>query len=254
MPIPFQKVRPGERMPGINHLTWNGFIDAAVDFQQRKLSKDSEFLRQTPFGTVIKIKNNTGSDQDRFAVLAYSSGLLYKHADNANWFEQPCLVGTTPSTSTDFGRFVILQEPIKAGKIGDGLIAGYSQVTLKVNSSSDLWADILNSDATTLNSGFGSAKIVDKDSGTGTGKTAIVQLGAGSDWDVRGTIASDCAPDTSQTLTIYTGAFGSEATATQTVSVRNASDCTIKSGSTKIHTARYSFSASGWQFIVGRTV
>lgn len=240
-------------LPGIPAQAYNSALDAAEDFRKRKFSTDSEFIRQTKFGTIIKIKNNSGSDQDRFAVLAYSSGLLYAHADNANWFEQPCLVGTTPNTSTDFGRFVILQEPIKSGKIGDGLIAGYSQVSLTINSTADLWADILNSDATQLQSGFGSAKILQKDSGTGSGKTALVQLGAGSDWYIRGKIASDCAPDSSQTMTLVSGAFGSESAGAYTVSVRNASDCTIKSG-TKYHTARYSFSASGWQFIVGRTV
>ena len=71
---------------------------------------------------------------------------------------------------------------------------------------------------------------------------------------IRGTIASDAAPDSNNTLTVYTGAYGAEATTSQTIAnVRNASDCTIKSGSgAKIHRAVYDWSVPGWEFDVGR--
>jgi hypothetical protein len=73
---------------------------------------------------------------------------------------------------------------------------------------------------------------------------------------VRGTIAADAGPDTNSTLTVYTGAYGSEVTTSQTISnVRNSSDCTLKSGGgAKIHTAFYTPDNGTWQFDVGRTV
>lgn len=76
---------------------------------------------------------------------------------------------------------------------------------------------------------------------------------------VRGTIGADAAPDTSSTLTIFTGPYGSETTTSQTISnVRNATDCTIKSGSgAKVHTAMFDWTigaGGGWQFVIGRTV
>lgn len=72
---------------------------------------------------------------------------------------------------------------------------------------------------------------------------------------VRGTIASDCAPDTAQDLTVNTGPYGSESSTGQTITgIRNASDCTLKSGSgAKIHRAVYDWSVPGWEFDVGRT-
>lgn len=253
---PFQRVRVGQMMPGIPALAYNSMLDAAEDFRNRKFSTDSEFIRQTRFGTIIKIKNTSGSDQDRFAVLAVTSGLLYGPSDNPNWFEQPCLKGTTPSTSTDYGCFVVLQEPIGNNKIGDALISGYTQVNCNVNSTSDRFADIKNSDATQLNSGFGSARILGNLSSTGSGKTIFVHLlgpGAGQ-WSVRGTIASDCAPDTSQTMTIGQGSYGGESSESQTISVRNACDCTIKSGSgARVHRAVYDWGVPGWEFDVFRT-
>jgi hypothetical protein len=71
----------------------------------------------------------------------------------------------------------------------------------------------------------------------------------------RGTIAADAAPDSNNTVTVYTGAYGSEATATFTVpNVRNASDCTLKSGSgVKVHRIVYDPQVQGWEFDVGRT-
>lgn len=72
---------------------------------------------------------------------------------------------------------------------------------------------------------------------------------------VRGTIASDAAPDSNSTLTVNVGAYGSESATAFTISnVRNASDCTLKSGSgAKIHRATYDWAVPGWEFDVGRT-
>ena len=73
-------------------------------------------------------------------------------------------------------------------------------------------------------------------------------------WTVRGTIASDLAPDANGTLTVVTGAFGSEVSTGQTIpNVYNKSDCTVKSGSTKYHTAIYVPDNQSWQFMDART-
>jgi hypothetical protein len=75
---------------------------------------------------------------------------------------------------------------------------------------------------------------------------------------VRGTIASDAAPDSNSALTVYTGAYGSEATTGQSISnIRNASDCTLKSGSgARVHSAIFDWTVGGgggFQFAQGRT-
>lgn len=72
----------------------------------------------------------------------------------------------------------------------------------------------------------------------------------------RGTIASDIAAGASGTLTVFTGAYGSETTTSQTISnVLNGSSCTLKSNSaTNIHRAVWDWDNGGqWQFDVGKT-
>lgn len=229
--IPYQKVKTGDTFAKIPAITWNGMIDAAIATQQDRNSIEAGLRPQSKFGILAKVKNNTGSDQDRFAVLQIT-GILYGPSDNANWFEQPCLIGGTPDTSLTpgYGNFVVTQEPIKAGKIGDGLIWGYTQVKIKVNHAGDGFADLLSTDTTQLNSGFGSAQIIYKDSGTGTGKTALVFLGGPGEWTLHGKFASDLASGSAASMTIWRFVSGMDTNTGVTITVSNPSSCTIKGG------------------------
>jgi hypothetical protein len=65
---------------------------------------------------------------------------------------------------------------------------------------------------------------------------------------VRGQVSSDVASGSNGTLTVYTGAFGSETSTSQTIAnVQNNSSCTIKAN--KMATAKYVLDNGGWEFV-----
>ena len=69
---------------------------------------------------------------------------------------------------------------------------------------------------------------------------------------VRGKFATDLAPDTSDDMTVWVGDYGSEAEQTgQTVSVRNASSCTITGG--ELARATWNWDNAKWQIEGGKT-
>lgn len=164
---PFQKLRPGERLPSIPATAWNGFIDAALDFQARQNDRTSRAFQALTSPGIVPVKNDSGSDCDRFHVLS-PTGVLFTPSDNLQeWKNAPVLKGTTPASS-DLRKFVILQEPIPNGKIGAGLLAGISPVKIDVKHADDEFADIIPSDRAKLRSQpFGACQILYKESGTG---------------------------------------------------------------------------------------
>ena len=87
------------------------------------------------------------------------------------------LNGVVPIEDTHSGNFVILQEPLKDGDIGSGLISGVCPVSIDVSNSTHKFADVAEGQTANLKSGpFGAAQILWKESGTGL-KWAVVQMG-----------------------------------------------------------------------------
>jgi len=128
----------------------------------------SESFRQAD---IIKIKNESGSDRDRFDVLGIS-GLLYGPTDNLKEFKnRPNLKGTTPSLAYHRGRFAVLLEPVRSGKIGRAWVSGVCPARVEIVDPSHMYCDILDSDATKLRS-------------TATGSASILYPGSGDEWAV----------------------------------------------------------------------
>lgn len=198
----------------------------------------------------IGVKNGEATDCPAFGIML-TNGSVAKN----DWFVD---IGKKPDVyGCQYNFLVATQDGVKAGKFG-GAQSGIGNRYVLAYDNSD------GTPAAGENWGPRSATYLAKKN---TGGFVVVKVvDSTNHWvlvrsepmlSVRGTIASDLAPDTAGTLTVYTGAYGSEATTSQTiVGVRNASDCTIKSGSSKIHTAMYDWSVGsggGWQFVVGRT-
>ena len=122
-------------------------------------------------------KNGTGADVDSFAPMGVLS-IVISPTDNADEFKNdPSITLRTP-TEADAGGFVIAQEPIANGAIGRVMVAGVSPVKLYIERDTDLFCDInvYVSDDGMLLTGIGHARILWKESGTGTDKWGLVQF------------------------------------------------------------------------------
>lgn len=125
-------------------------------------------------------KNGTGADVDRFAPMGVLS-IVISPTDNADEFRNnPSITLKTPDEA-DAGGFVIAQEPIANGAIGRVMVSGVSPVKLDIERDTDVYADInpYVSDDGMLLTGGGHARILWKESGTGTDKWGLVQFPGG---------------------------------------------------------------------------
>jgi len=174
-----KKVSPGDplRIPA---STFNLFVDAAKDFQNRQQQIRRKNTRDVHDSNIVLIKNNSGADRDRFDVLGID-GVLFTPTDNIEQFKnQVILQGVTPTTASHQGKFVILLEPIHSGKIGRAWINGTCPAHINVSAETDSYADVKDSDPASLQSSSeGLARIVWKESGTGV-KWGVVTVGTPS--------------------------------------------------------------------------
>lgn len=172
----FKKVQPGQRLQ-ISAEAYNAFIDAALAVREHKQfgTEASPFFRQSG---VVKVKNASGSDQARFAILGLDSPII-QPADNLSEFQrQVTFQGVVPVQNDHAGRFAVLLEPLPAGQIGLAVVAGVVPVRLTVDPNR-LYnhAEIIPGNTTQLrNLPHGSARVLWIEDTDSTERWAIVRL------------------------------------------------------------------------------
>ena len=138
---PFKKVQRGDALR-IPAETFNTFIDAAKDFRARTQNRGQQSQNEFQQSGIILVKNGTADDLDRFQVLGIDRP-IFTPGDNLHSFlNQIAVVGVTPTEDNHLGRFLVLQEPLRAGMIGRGLISGVTPVRLNVLDEEHDWADV----------------------------------------------------------------------------------------------------------------
>ncbi|MCG3181833.1 MAG: hypothetical protein BIFFINMI_04268 [Phycisphaerae bacterium] len=201
-----RKVKPGDplRIPA---AAFNAFVDAAEDLRRRQHDQSAGVQPVGSQTVIVPIKNNSGGDLGRFAVLGID-GPIFTPADSEDGFKNRiALVGVAPADPTHLGRFAILTEPIANGKIGQAAVAGVCVAKVDVQAEDDGFADIGDGSTASLTCGpSGAATILWKESGTGE-KWAIVRFGGGGgagllwgkaidDWSSGNTVSMHpCDPD-----------------------------------------------------------
>lgn len=116
----------------------------------------------------------------------------------ASFEDMPVLTGGTPTATTT--AWCVAVEPIESEKIGKVAVGGVVQCKIEVASANDRFV-VAKASATELKSaGHGEGLILWKDTGTGSGKWALVRLGGGVGM-LRGTFTSPWAKGATATVT-----------------------------------------------------
>jgi hypothetical protein len=194
---PRQHVNPGDpiRLAASQINGLNRLLNVNAGFQT-----PSAIEQPTPY-TWVMAKNNTGSKIERWGVLAITGMDITPGNSEAatGQFEQlPVVTGGKPDEKTT--AWCVAVEPIKGGKIGRVAVGGVVQCKVEVVNADDKFVACKES-ATELKSGAaGEGLILWKESGTGTGKWALVRLG-GVRPLVRGTFSGAWAKGSTNTVT-----------------------------------------------------
>lgn len=150
MAATLKKVRPGDPLV-IPAATFNAFIDAAQDFQQRQRSAEQDRYRELRQTGIVLVRNESGADRQRFEVLGIA-GPIVNPSDNADVFkERVALKGVSPG-SEHVGRFAVLLEPLVANAVGQACVAGVCVVKVKMNDEAHTFAEVKSGQVTLLDS------------------------------------------------------------------------------------------------------
>ncbi len=175
------RIKPGPLRGQISARAWNRAQDAADIVLGDRYSQagGGPSVGPVPY-TPILAKNNTTGTVNRWGVLSVAGVVFAPSGATGNatqqFQDQPVLSGGLP---TGGSAFVVAVEPIAAGKIGRVAVAGVVQAKINVVSAGDTFATAKDGDLTQLtSSSSGEATILWKESGTGTGKWALVRFGA----------------------------------------------------------------------------
>lgn len=200
---PFKKVQRGDRLR-IPAETFNTFIDAAKDFRNRTQNVARQRQLDLPQTGVVPVKNGTADDLERFHVLGIDRPIFTPGESLFSFHDQIAVVGIAPTEDDHLGRFLVLQEPLRAGMIGRACVSGVTPVRLNVIDEEHDWADIEDGETDSLKTDTaGSAFILWKEppsggyggSGYGYGygyygslRWALVRIGNLSDGDQWGSV------------------------------------------------------------------
>jgi hypothetical protein len=136
------KVSPGQPLP-IPADTFNAFVDAAAAFQASRTSRQAEGGAVIPIAGIVTVRNDSGVDQDRFAILGIGTPLILPTENAAAFQERVAVALVAPDENAHADRICILQEPIAAGALGRGLILGVTPVRLDVQAEDDREASVV---------------------------------------------------------------------------------------------------------------
>ena len=165
---------------------WNRIVDATRAFYEQAPGRGGPATVGTSGGrqaSVIRVKNASGQDQPRFAVLGIDGPIIPPDEHEAEFQRQVALSCVTP-TANHAGRFVVLLEPLASEAIGRACVSGVTIVRLQVENEDDPTADVADGESGHLVSGTsGNAVILWKEEeGEGDasgGRWAIVRIGGG---------------------------------------------------------------------------
>ncbi|MFQ3669541.1 MAG: hypothetical protein SNJ61_11730, partial [Fimbriimonadaceae bacterium] len=177
---PFKPVTPGQRLE-IPAAAYNAFLEAARKTRGRFHETDrdeAELFRQTG---IVKVKNASGEDLGRFAVVALNAPIITP-GDNLQEFQSKvtfeCVKPTDPAKRE---RFAVLLEPLAAGTVGRGVVAGVTPVRLRVDSAQLYDYAAVEPDQTgwLRNVPHGSARVLWVEPGGSSERWAVVRLDDG---------------------------------------------------------------------------
>ena len=174
---PFKKVQPGQKLE-IPAEAFNTFIDAALDLKARQQSRGGQSEPRFPNSGIVKVRNASGSDRDRFDVLGLVAPIIDPLANLQAFKNEPTLIGVKPEDPTHRGKFAILLEPVKAGEIAHyACVSGVTPARVYVEKEWHDRADVFSGEPSCLKCGErGAATILWKQPGKGV-KWAVVKIG-----------------------------------------------------------------------------
>jgi len=178
----------------IEAKSFNCMLDAAEFVERATQGIRQPSIKGKGSGIRILIRNDTGGDLDRYAVVSPTGPLFEPDAADevamAAFQDDDIVLKCVAPTSDDATNFVILDEPIVDGGIGYARIIGLAIVEVEITLATATTCGADTAVTANLTDGAGSTTILWKESGTGT-KWAVVLLGGAGAAIQKATLSAD---------------------------------------------------------------
>ena len=155
----FRKVQSGSPLV-IPAPAYNAFIDTAKDHQARQNSLGQTATPAFQSSGVVLVRNDSGVDCGQYDILAVDGIVIGPEDNERSFLNQPCIVGKKPDRD-EHTAFVVLQVPLRVGKIGPAMISGITPVMIWPPDNDCTYVDMKHDTTSYLvNGGHGSAEII----------------------------------------------------------------------------------------------
>lgn len=171
----FRRAQAGQPME-LSAVAWNACLDAAEAHRRKNQGRGFGEISQFRQADIVLVKNESGSDVDRFGILGIAGVVFTAAAALLEFQGRVAFRGTTPTTS-HAGKFLVCLDPIANGKIGRAWVGGVCAAKVQIASSSDAFCDVLDGNRSKLTaSNSGSARILYKEGDSGE-QWCVIRLG-----------------------------------------------------------------------------
>ncbi len=97
-------------------------VEASVRERETGATRSENHVR-APLGTLIRVKNTSATDMERFAIAAITSPVIDPDSTTQGQ-RDPTMGVDAPAWPSVLGTFCVLQEAIAAGKLGFAIFSG----------------------------------------------------------------------------------------------------------------------------------
>jgi len=197
-----EPLHPGDPIPR-EAATYNAYGDAAKAHREGQNRLSGGGLSEVVPPGVVFIKNATEGALDRGSVVGLGDVVITPEDNLPEFQSQPVFLGETPSTSSHVDKWCVLAEPLADGDIGWAYLAGVHAAQVSFATANQMYAN-LDDGETMLKGAWGGARVLYKESGTGT-KWATLLLGAPCYPIIPASLGANLTPGSSATATVLTG-------------------------------------------------
>lgn len=166
---PFSKVAIGDPLQ-FTAQWYNAATDAAKYFQ-RKGNLNANSLIQTRSSTIIRVRNDTESNLDRFAVLGLNDPIFTPDDATVDiYLREVTFKGVVPDINKHKRKYVVTLDPAVQNQVVRAYIAGVCQVLVDQQDEAHEYANIVDTETGHLKSSVhGHARILWREGLQGSG-------------------------------------------------------------------------------------
>lgn len=119
---------------------WNAVADAVNTSNARRAVGDVPLVSTLPHG-MVQVRNATGGTRGRFSIMGIDGATIEPHNAFGEFISRTRFNVIDPTADHAGGRYVVLAEPIGAGRVGRAYLWGPVPVAVEMVDEAHLFAD-----------------------------------------------------------------------------------------------------------------